>query len=436
MNFAILRGAQMRTPEQLLQVEKSAVARGLRLESCDFNQVASGSITLQGMFPGMADVQGLLSSPLTAAVYDSSSFKVYSAIYMDNVFYGQRLDDLLDIIRPKNRIRKQDEQLGKYGALGDWAHISPTRIAFHQEALDPYWSEYMGYHNELFVDAMRASTIEEIQGDLNFGMRRIIRRDVALQRFDEITHRALKAEATKDYRPMRSSFWYADRRELLREFAAQAGINVDDYNNLNNVSTDQLTTVIASVPPEIREKLVDRGFLNGVTIVNTEANPDPKPEYSGFTHNNYLGRQYLGDNRYRIFVYDSWVELQLNPDGSIQETERSVSPHQIEKGLIPHFLWVQVKNTGQRLYLSSRVPEWLSEGLDPRANTYLGLTAAKQLSGVVFPYREKLSNRSAHQPQKEAQIVLQNSWRRSQIINDTEFFPNFESFMESQLQQI
>lgn len=425
----------MRTPEQLLQVEKTVVARGLKLERRDFNQAASGSITLQGMFPDMTDVQGLLSSPLTTAVYDSPSFRVYSATYEDNVFYGQRLDDLLDIARPRNRIRKHNDRLGKYGALGDWAHISPSRIAFHQAALDPYWSEYMEQHNELFVNAMRASTIEEIQGDLNFRMKGIIRRDVALKRFDEIVHRALKTEEEKSYKPMRHTFRYLHSQELLQPFADQAKLNLTDFDLITNAGTDQLTALVASLPAEIKEKLIDRGFLNGqYTVVNMEANPDEEPKYGQFTYDNYWGRQYLGDNKYRIFFYDSWVELQLNPDGSIEETERFVNPHEAEKGLIPHFLWVQVKNTGQRLYLSSKVPEWFSEGLDPRANTYLGLTVAKKLSGVIFPYREKLSNRSAHQPQKEAQTVLQNSWRRNQIINDTDFFSDFEGFIEAELQ--
>lgn len=420
----------MRTPEQLLQAEKTVVAKGLSLERKAFTQVASGEITLQGMLPDMQDTHGLLTCPLAASVYDSPFFRVYSAVYEDNPFYGQRLDDLLDVIRPKNRIKKYRERDGKWGTLGDWIISSPEFIADHKAALDPYWSEYMEHHNESFMAAMRAATTEEIEEDLNFRMRRIIRRDIALQGFDEIVHKALKAEELDSYKPMRLLF----RDPNIQEFADQNGINLKDYGSLMNTSTDRLMALTASLPAETREIMVDKGFLNGqYVVVNTEAIPDTEPKYDTSAAGNYLGRQYLGGNKYRIFIYDSWVELQLNPDGTTEEAERFIHPHQSEKGLIPHFLWVQAKNTGQRLYLSSKVPEWLLEGLDPRANTYLGLTVAKQLSGVVFPYKEKLSTRATHRAQKEPQIVMQNSWRRSQIINDTEFFPNFESFIESQL---
>lgn len=71
----------MSSQERGIQIEQTAIRKGLRLKKDNFEQATSGDFTLQDMLPNMKDVHGLLSYPLAVAVYNSDSFSVYSAVY-------------------------------------------------------------------------------------------------------------------------------------------------------------------------------------------------------------------------------------------------------------------------------------------------------------------------------------------------------------------
>ena len=79
------------------------------------------------------------------------------------------------------------------------------------------------------------------------------------------------------------------------------------------------------------------------------------------------------------------------------------TPGNYDKALVPLVLWRKDKNSGQRTYLSSEVPQALMEDVDRRSNTLAGLLAFVSLSPKQ---RDQLPSELMGRPMLEGQIPL------------------------------
>jgi len=139
----------------------------------DVREVYSQRITLGdvlGEKSSEEDPLGLKAEEADMRVYksDDPGFEdtlIYRVSFPDTSFSGQDFSALLGGAR-----HEIDFIGGRIGILADWMlpelkdDISVKRTERHKQAFDPFWSEFLKYHNPQFMHTISSMTIKDMEG--------------------------------------------------------------------------------------------------------------------------------------------------------------------------------------------------------------------------------------------------------------------------------
>jgi hypothetical protein len=419
----------MRNVEQESRAERVVVKKGLRLEQRQFHNVFDGIIKLQDLLPDHEDELNLLSLPLQLRVYDSRFFTAYAGIYTGEgdapVFYGKKLMLLLNEARPHQPGDPSDYPLGKGGMLADLKDITPGQIAAHGKDLNEYWSDFWNNHRKKFIQATDVFMPEDAQKNLEDRAERLLRLDVALQNLAQLIQKEF--EGTGWRRKLFISHLYSPSIQKYLKIRWNSDFDRDSDSETEKAIINALVRL-----PRVQQKnLLRNGLLRRSDIFDPAQKTRKRTLKSKYPEEKRVS---LGNGEVRLLLNGSWIHLRTSSDGTKQETDRHIEETS-EYGMIPQWSWVVTKQTGQRFYLTSRIPDWLVDGFDSRGNSLLGLTVARYLSGYNLPFREHLSSYPGEsQEMKEVQILVQDSWKRAEYL-DKSLLLRVEEYVRSDIQK-